>query len=200
MKWENEDPGLIGRSREWLIENALVNRNTQHTVAEVLKAGTSFSGRVRFENLHPAELGALLAALKLPSDCAHKIGMGKPYGMGSIRIEPRLFLIDRARRYSSFFIRPVDGENKLSEKKDPAGIEAYLAEFVRHIVAHSGMKADPEMDWYGLLKNNGRLRELYTMLLLHPIPDPQAWISKTDYMDLPRFRHRDVLKKPTDHL
>lgn len=32
------------------------------------------------------------------------IGMGKPFGMGGVRLEPRLYLCNRAARYRSLFV------------------------------------------------------------------------------------------------
>ncbi len=57
-----------------------------------LPAGTRFEGcRLRFHNLRPAELGALLWALSFgdlrgEKDLVHRLGMGKPLGLGMIRI------------------------------------------------------------------------------------------------------------------
>lgn len=49
-----------------------------------LAKGTEFTGKVRFFNLRPFELGALVAALTLfnEKDRYHSIGMGKPLGYG----------------------------------------------------------------------------------------------------------------------
>jgi len=200
LDWKNNDINVPNPSRNQLVKDALVDKNTQYTVAEVIKEGAVFSGRVRFENLHPVELGALLAALHLPSDCAHKIGMGKPYGMGSIRIEPKVFLIDRAKRYTSMFTKALDGENKLTEEAVMTGVDMHLQEFVRHIKAHFGLNVDDKKDWYELLKKHDRLKELYAMLKLHPIADNQLWSSKTNYMPLSGFKQRAILKRPTQHL
>ena len=54
-----------------------------------LKAGSTFKGVVRFHNLRPVELGALLWALDFGGnkDCQHKIGMGKPLGLGRISLD-----------------------------------------------------------------------------------------------------------------
>lgn len=43
-------------------------------------------GRIRFLNLHEEELAALLYALELEDGLAHKLGYGKPLGLGSVRI------------------------------------------------------------------------------------------------------------------
>jgi hypothetical protein len=67
-----------------------------------VKAGITFSGRVRFNNLTNLELGALLEALQLPSGCSHRLGMGRPLGLGSVRITSRLRLVDRAARYGTW--------------------------------------------------------------------------------------------------
>lgn len=81
--------------------------DTQHTQIRPVKAGIRFRWRVRFENLSAEELGALLWALTLPGQSdkqhRHSIGMGKPLGMGAIKIVPALTLDDRQHRYGSLF-------------------------------------------------------------------------------------------------
>ena len=54
-----------------------------------LPKGTVFEGFVRFFNLKPVELGALLWTLTWGGEkyCQHKIGMGKPLGLGRISID-----------------------------------------------------------------------------------------------------------------
>ena len=54
------------------------------TKIRVMPKGSTYGGRVYFDNLHPAELGALMFVLDLPQGCAHKVGMGKPIGLGSV--------------------------------------------------------------------------------------------------------------------
>jgi CRISPR-associated protein (TIGR03986 family) len=72
-----------------------------------LKPGVTFSCRIHFENLRPAELGLLWWALALPvgdgETYCHKIGMGKPLGMGGIAIRPTLTLTERPQRYQTLF-------------------------------------------------------------------------------------------------
>lgn len=58
---------------------------SQYTLISPIKP-QKFRSRIRFENLTALELGALLTAIQLPEGCAHKLGMGKPRGLGSIRI------------------------------------------------------------------------------------------------------------------
>lgn len=58
-------------------------------ISSLLRKGAQFRATVRFFNLRPAELGALLSALTWHGDssCLHGIGFGKPYGYGVIGIE-----------------------------------------------------------------------------------------------------------------
>lgn len=77
--------------------------DTQLTIIRPVRPGTTFKGRVRFENLTDVELGALLTVLQLKPSQRHHLGMGKPFGLGSVRIEATPHLIDRSARYSCLF-------------------------------------------------------------------------------------------------
>lgn len=73
----------------------------QKNAVKPLKPGTSFWFHVDFDDLEPQELQLLCFALHPSDDFRHKLGMGKPLGLGSVRIEPQgLFLIDRCKRYT----------------------------------------------------------------------------------------------------
>ncbi len=54
-----------------------------------LPAGTAFAGTIHVHNLQPAELGALVWAVTWGGDrnLRHQLGMGKPYGFGSVTVE-----------------------------------------------------------------------------------------------------------------
>lgn len=54
------------------------------TVLFPVKAGSVFKSKVKFHNLRPIELGALLSALTFHNTdkCFHQLGQGKPYGYG----------------------------------------------------------------------------------------------------------------------
>ncbi|MES0836166.1 TIGR03986 family CRISPR-associated RAMP protein [Nocardiopsis tropica] len=82
-------------------------RDTERDVVP-LRDGLTFHSRITFTNLTDGELGVLLRALLLdnpvgggdPADpeYAHKIGMGKSLGMGSVHLAPELYLVDRRAR------------------------------------------------------------------------------------------------------
>jgi hypothetical protein len=65
-----------------------------------LDKDTKFHVRVDFTNLEEDEFGVLLLALTLEENMRHKIGYGKPLGLGSISLSPTsLTLVDYATRY-----------------------------------------------------------------------------------------------------
>ncbi len=67
-----------------------------------LKSGAVFYFHVDFDNLSGRELGLLIYSLKPAPNFRHKIGMGKPIGLGKINIEPvGIFRINRQERYTS---------------------------------------------------------------------------------------------------
>jgi CRISPR/Cas system CSM-associated protein Csm3 (group 7 of RAMP superfamily) len=67
-----------------------------------LDYGSEFHFRVDFTNLEADEFRALLQAIVLDDKMRHKIGYGKPLGLGTIELRPtRLTLVDYATRYST---------------------------------------------------------------------------------------------------
>lgn len=66
-----------------------------------LRPGVSFDFQVGYENLSDAELALLLTALRPSADFRHRIGMGKPLGLGTVRIDVLAVAeIDRYARYN----------------------------------------------------------------------------------------------------
>lgn len=66
-----------------------------------LDCETQFHARIDFTNLETDEFAALLLAIALEKDMRHKIGYGKPMGLGSIALVPtQLTLVDAVARYS----------------------------------------------------------------------------------------------------
>ena len=64
--------------------------------------GSQFAFSVQFTNLEPVELQTLLYALNLEPGMRHKLGYGKPAGLGSVRFDiTKLTLIDYAKRYTT---------------------------------------------------------------------------------------------------
>jgi CRISPR-associated protein (TIGR03986 family) len=102
-KPEHEQPELAG-VKIWPVKNLhfarlpeeVQNNRKVQTRLRALPKGTRFEGtKLRVHNLRPVELGALVWALTFGDTAAlhgedsgkrHRVGMGKPYGLGQISI------------------------------------------------------------------------------------------------------------------
>lgn len=74
----------------------------QKSAVRPLKREVTFAFDVDFVNLTEREIDLLAYSLRPTEAYRHKIGMGKPLGLGSVRIDPvNLLRLDRRRRYAS---------------------------------------------------------------------------------------------------
>lgn len=159
------------------------DNDTQHTQIRPVKAGVKFCFRIYFENLTDVELGALLWVLDLPEGHHHKIGMGKPLGLGSVAISPRLVLTDRPSRYQKLF---NENEWHTTESRED-DLNQFKKAFERYVLDHM----DPgERGEAQTLKDVPRIQILLNML---QFPGPG---TNTDYMTLNEFKNRPVLPDP----
>lgn len=78
-----------------------------YTRIKPIATGSKFKFTVSFNNLTEMEVGALITAIQLPEGCAHKIGMAKALGLGSVKIEAKFNEVKIKERYESLF----DGDN-----------------------------------------------------------------------------------------
>jgi len=166
----------------WSNEADVNAKPKQYTKINPAASGTIFKGKIRFENLTDIELGALLFALDLPVGCAHKIGMGKPLGLGSIRITPKLFISNREERYKNLF-----SEWNENNESDSNKVNELKRKFEEYILENIDEKKDSLWDI-------DRLKELKAMLAFENKPK----VSKTKYMALDEFRQRKVLPLPSE--
>lgn len=168
----------------------------QHTKITPVNSGKTFTGKIRFENLSDVELGAILFALQLPDGCCHKLGMGKPLGLGSVEITPKIFLSKRKTRYESLF---AEWETPIPET-DPEGknIDYFKKKFAEYVLGK--IKEEATADPVKKLWDVDRLKELRTMLEFENKPND----GKTQYMQIKNehgkneFTERKVLPKPTE--
>ncbi len=78
-----------------------------------IKDGAVFYFHIDFDNLSGIELGLLLYSLSPSNDFYHKLGMGKPIGLGTVKIEPAgLFTINRKERYSVQSVEDIFSEKR----------------------------------------------------------------------------------------
>lgn len=164
----------------------------QLTHVKPLKAGVKFEFRIHFENLHREELGALLWALILPGQSgksyAHSIGMGKPLGMGAVRLKVlELKITNRPNRYKKLFF-----QNGWQEAANAESAEDYIKSFEQYVMRDLGKN--------GAFAENERIQMLLAM---------QEWVGPennlTRYMEIERtlneityneYKERPVLPDP----
>lgn len=74
--------------------------NLRRVRVEPIAPGEPFYFEVDFDNLDAEELQQLCAAFMPAPGFEHRLGMGKPIGLGSVRIQALgLFIVDRWKRY-----------------------------------------------------------------------------------------------------
>ncbi len=105
-----------------------------------LAKGNRFKGKIRFSNLSEIELGALCKVFRLSEngeDIVYKIGQGKSIGMGSVRIQAKLFLEDSKNRYGCLF--QGDQWNVSVAEKET---EPYCRKFISYMDEQLGSNRD----------------------------------------------------------
>jgi CRISPR/Cas system CSM-associated protein Csm3 (group 7 of RAMP superfamily) len=163
-----------------------VNKSkTQYTHIRPVNTGVTFTFRIYFENLHKYELGALLWALTLPGEAdeyRHKLGMGKPLGMGAVKIEPKLYISNRIKRYKRLF--DTNGWVEAADPVDPEWFVKLFEDSMLDSLRRGGTK----------LNEVERIKMLLKMLEW-PGPPP----SSTRYlegMQSNEYKERPVLPDP----
>ena len=205
LYWHRKTPSESGKNNSW---NADTNLDKPHLHRKVkpIKTGTCFSGRIRFENLTGIELGALLFVLDLPGSLRHKIGMGKPLGLGSIKITPSLTVSIREKtangipgRYQKLF-----GEESWHLAEEKRDIQEYKDAFAQFILKELGV-AEADKATADDLWKQPPLQEL-TAVLDFDNTALENWNDRTRYMEIERrrgqkkeneFKERHVLPPPS---
>jgi CRISPR-associated protein (TIGR03986 family) len=178
-----------GPAGDALASAAPAAHQTQYTAIRPLRSGVTFRGRVHFENLEDVELGALLAALELPASCRHQLGLGKPLGMGSVRITLTTRLVDPRRRYASLEASGVLSDDEARPRLERAR-EAFRQCIVEH---HNKWTLSPRLDAArATLWDIPRLGDLRRLLEWDARPAREA----TKTLELDEFKARPVLPTP----
>lgn len=160
---------------------------TQLTGIKPVRAGIRFNFRIHFENLNSVELGALLWVLNLPEKHYPKLGMGKPLGMGAVKITPQLVLSNRSKRYSQLF----EGDDWARGESQADDLNQFKQAFEKFVL--NGMD-ETERRGAATLDQVERIKMLLEMLNW---PGPQH--SLTEYMTIEpenQFKERPVLPDP----
>ena len=203
MYWHKE---TLGGSVEmsWKERNGTQKTKSHTERVKPVKPGATFKGKIWFQNLSSIELGLLLMALepnftvKNGEKIAHKIGLAKPLGLGSIEVtitELRVFKMDRDGYFSSY--APSDEKQYKVVEKD--SLKNY---FDINCAQKLGLDG-------GSIWDTERLKELKAMMTYDKNEvDTTDWLNKTRYMEIERkqdngskkneFKDRPVLPKPTE--
>lgn len=129
--WHQEDKGQYRRRND-------EETSQNSTLKMILAKDNEFVFTVRFENLEEYELGLLLWSLALEEKMAHKIGMGKPLGLGSVEITiDSLQIIERNTRYQKLF--QDDGKLQEGITVESNWRDKYVAKFTEWMREQFGM-------------------------------------------------------------
>ncbi|MEG4801780.1 TIGR03986 family CRISPR-associated RAMP protein [Microcoleus sp. ARI1-B5] len=184
--------------------------DTQTSLIKPIDPGIEFTFTIHFENLSNVELGALLWVLSLSSDKSQtletgkldekycfSLGMGKPLGMGAVKIDYELHMSDRTSRYSHLFdgTKWKTGEEDQSKtaKKEEESVKAFEKYVLDGICCEDYPKTKTR-EQLQHLKELPRIEMLLAMLRCDNIPDAK----QSRYMELEKFKNRKVLPTPLD--
>jgi hypothetical protein len=177
-----------------------LKHRSQYTSIRPIKAGAVFQFTLRFENLRETELGALAWVLRVASDpaCRLKLGMGKPLGMGAVKIDSTLRLSDREARYRGVFAGSAWRLGERSQEEASSVLSLSTRAFEQWVLGDSGINR-------GSVKQLADLPRIQELLKLLSWPGPDR--KHTRYMEIEHYdergrryneyRSRPVLPKPT---
>ncbi len=146
--WDRSGAEIAGRKLYWHHDTPTPRRpdaigNEHASTVVAVDAEQQFRYTIQFDNLDHETLGTLLLAcdprLFGPSweNSCHKLGMGKPVGLGSIRAEvSALTLIDRRRRYLDLSYTGDDASDQVPElaAMGVTAVQRRLGESADHIL------------------------------------------------------------------
>ncbi len=161
--------------------------DSQTTDIKPIKSGVFFKFTIHFENLSEIELGALLWVLNLAADPQYRLslGMGKPLGMGAVKITHKLWLCERTNRYSKLFQNDdwVTGDNLATLENSEKCVNA----FESHILNCLQEKGETSQK----LEEVPRIKMLLAMLSF-----PGLSPDITRYMEIERDVNKPYIGQP----
>lgn len=119
--WNNDKATIRGYKLYWHQSTKKANSWKNPSIKEgdklskyiqPIDSGMTFKSRIYFDNLSDIELGALLLTLNLDQldteadekkSISYKLGKGKSIGLGSIKLNSSLYILDRDKRYNTLF-------------------------------------------------------------------------------------------------
>lgn len=179
------------------------NANVQ-AVYYPLSSGATFTFTVSFERLTLRQLGALCEAIDFPVGHAHKLGLGKPFGLGSVRLTvdwSRTHITADKDRYASLSARlnelagtasAPEGRGTISAEKTA---EAARKAFCQAIVSADGKPAASSVeDWTQQFEKLTHVKQMRALTNWVLQPEPAAMV----YMNLsagnPSYKEKPILE------
>lgn len=158
------------KKADWREMNPKLQKDSITKQIAPLKEGHQFHGKIRFKNLNAVELGALAYALSLGSspNMAFKLGMGKPVGMGSVRLTVQLH-IQGNDYYKKLFTQDT------FTAAEPAEIAPYITQFTNYVESQLPTKE------YADYKTR---QDILRTLLCTDYMQRSDWSAKTRYYDV----------------
>ncbi|MEH2169970.1 MAG: TIGR03986 family CRISPR-associated RAMP protein [Nostoc sp.] len=168
-------------------------KDTQTTQIKPIKSGIEFKFTIQFENLSKVEVGALMWIFDIAQNNNYRLslGMGKPLGMGAVKIESNLYISKRQARYTQLF-----NNNNWQTAESLDDNPDYQQFFENYILQ--------ELKQTGRFNDIPRIQMLLAMLSWQSLPS-----SKTRYMEIEgeqnpldgepnEYKNRRVLPTPLD--
>lgn len=165
---------------------------TQSTRIRPVKAGKSFKFDIKFENLSSVELGALLWILDIATQDKYRfsLGMGKPLGMGAVKIQHKVNLCDRKQRYENLFSQTHTWVTGYGNELTADSITEHIGNFEEHILTQLNEINKQK------LRHLSRIKTLLTMLEWKDMLSEEE-MNQRRYMEIERDRNNaDVLGVP----
>lgn len=175
-----------GKNPVITLSNPEMVSDTQKNKIKPIRPGINFNCIIHFESLSDVELGALLWVLDIAQDDQYRLslGMGKPLGMGAVKITHKLYLSQREDRYKKLF------EEKgwfTGYSSNANSTQQYIDAFDRYVCERIGATDTS-------LREVRRIKMLLAMLSWENAPSS----NQTRYMEIERdasLPHIGILKK-----
>ena len=189
-----EDREFRLRGRKWYWHRTVDAPNPPNDNVKVqsklqpLRAGATAAFEIRLDRVSSLELGALLEALELHEGHAHKLGLGKPLGFGSVRIAVDQAAVCRVgERYASLGTR-LEGHSAALDGTMREGLRAAFRTEILHRISIKYPKWKDMKDYDDLPP----IKVLRRMMDFNNKPDN----VKTKYMELNDFKKLSLLQAP----
>ena len=127
---------------------------------------TEFWFHIDFDNLTNEELSLLIKSIVPSSEFQHRLGLGKPLGLGSVKVDiAGTFLIDRMARYQDMLNLSDNEPRYHSFIKGSITTDSFPEQYS---IEQTALNKQPEESW----QPSGKLIDQQTLDILNTVGDP----------------------------